>query len=138
MAAALVLTTSPLRWITLVCFAAGGLARYAITAFPTDLGDRPVTMRGKIHFLLAFVGFGGIATAIGTFAGAAAGSSVWAMASWLDVAGWVVVAAALVMFAATAIPRARPVFGLLERAYYLSIIVWFAATGAVLAGTQRG
>ncbi len=72
---------SPPNMVTVVSFAVAGVARWTITAFPTDLSIAPVTTTGRIHHLLAILGFAGIATGAGTFAGAI--SSV----EWLEGAG---------------------------------------------------
>ena len=130
-------TTNP-RMITVAAFALAGIARWAITAFPTDLSDRPETSTGRIHNLLAMIGFGGIATGAATFAGAVA-SLEWLkdVDRLLDQGGAVVVLASAIMVAGLVVPQLGKVFGAIERVFYICAIVWFIAVGALITVAAR-
>ena len=129
---------SPPNMVTVVSFAVAGVARWAITAFPTDLSIAPVTTTGRIHHLLAILGFAGIATGAGTFAGAIS-SVEWLEGAGrlLDAGGTIVVVASIAMFAGLLVPALRTVFGALERAFYLSALLWFAGVGVMIVVAAR-
>ena len=114
----------------LVVFAA---ARLAIPFFPTDVDRGQPTPTGRIHTLLAGVAFGSIA-----WAAAALPDHV----DWPDVhgtlvvLGWIVVATAVSSGLCMSRPLRRatePFFGIIERAFYLAMLTWFATVAVHLA-----
>jgi hypothetical protein len=49
-----------------------------------------------------------------------------------DTIGWTVIATAIILGVGLAVPRFKPIFGLLERLFYASMICWFIVVGAEL------
>ena len=126
LAGALAIDVDPSPAIVIVLLSVFAAARLAIPSYPTDLDRAQPTRTGRIHVV---------------FAGLAFGSMAWAAAalpdlvSWPDVHGTLVALGwAVVVFAVAcglcmtrALHRAtEPFFGLVERLYYLSMLVWLA------------
>ena len=112
--------------------ATDGLARIAIIGFPTDRRDEALTPTGRRHALLAAVAFLAVAAAAplataeltaarpeaaGALAGLAAGVTITCLAS----------------FGAAVHPRTMAVYGLVQRAFYVTLFAWFIAAAALLA-----
>jgi hypothetical protein len=129
---------TPPTAVTVLSFLVAGVARWAITVFPTDLSRRPVTATGRIHEVLAILGFAGIATGAGTFASAVS-SVVWLEGSGrlLDIGGTGVVIASIAMLAGLLVPALRTVFGAFERLFYLSALLWFVGVGTMICIAAR-
>jgi hypothetical protein len=114
-----------------------GLARLAITRYPTDLHGPPLTHAGRLHVLLAslaFVSIGISAPALGRALGQA---PAWSgMAAPLATLGFGVSIAVLATFAAGVLPGLRRYFGAIERLVYLTALSWLfvAAVGLIVTG----
>lgn len=109
--------------VSVICFlVAFGVARILISLFPTDIEGQQPTRTGRIHMVLAIVAFASVASAAGFFEGTAID----------NILGWVVVATAISSLVGLVWSRLKPIFGLLERLFYLSIIGWFLVIGIEL------
>lgn len=103
-----------------------GVSRIAIAGFMTDRPGRPITAEGRIHWALAAAAF--TAIAIG------ATSIDWTGAPGaLGPLGEAVAVSAIATLATRLIGTLRPVFGLAERALYVTSIVWLVIAAADLA-----
>jgi len=98
------------------------VTRILIPFFPTDIEGQPRTRTGSVHLGLALVAFASLASAAGFFEGTNLDNLV----------GWVVVATAVFSLVALPWPRLKPIFGLLERLFYLSMIGWLLVIGIEL------
>ena len=98
------------------------LARILIPFFPTDIEGQPRTRTGCVHLGLAIVAFASLASAAGVFEGTNLDNLV----------GLVVIFTAIFSLVALAWPRLKPIFGLFERLFYLSMIGWFLVIGIEL------
>jgi hypothetical protein len=98
------------------------VARCLIIFFPTDLENQQTTRTGRIHLALAVV----------TFASMAIAAGMYEATTITDIIGWIVVATAIVLGVGLVLPRLKPIFGLLERLFYASMICWFIAVGTEL------
>ncbi len=101
---------------------ASGVARILISVFPTDLEGRPPTSTGRIHVVFAIVVFASVAFAAGYFKGTAVDT----------ILGWIVVVMAIATGIGLATSRLKPVFGLVERSFCLSMACWFLVIGIEL------
>jgi hypothetical protein len=101
-------------------------ARFLMPAFPTDQsGNRFETVKGTIHMLLAVVAFGAVAAAATDLGGLFSHYPAWHSAKTLLVTvGWVVLAGAVACAIGLVGPRLKNIFGLIERFFTLSVIVW--------------
>jgi hypothetical protein len=72
--------------------------------------------------VLAIVAFASVASAAGVFAGTAID----------NILGWVVVATAISSLVGLVWSRLKPIFALLERLFYFSMIGWFLVIGIEL------
>jgi hypothetical protein len=116
--------------VLLLVFAA---ARLAIPSFPTDLDRSRPTRTGRIHIVLAGLAFGAIAWA----AAATPDRVPWPDGThdFLVALGWVVVAAAVACGLAMSSRLhavTEPFFGLVERVFYLAVLVWFVVVSVKL------
>ena len=103
-----------------------GLSRVAIAGFMTDRPGRPVSTEGRIHWALAAAAFTAIAIA--------ATSIDWTGAPGaLGPLGEAVAVSAIATLGARLIGTLRPVFGLAERALYVTSILWLVIAAADLA-----
>jgi hypothetical protein len=110
------------------------VARVLICFFPTDLEGRPRTPTGRVHMILAVVGFACVATAGPMIGGAVQHDPRWAAAGGLlSVLGWVLVVTVLLLLAALWLRPLRRVFGGAERLYYVAMLIWFLVVGVDLA-----
>jgi predicted neutral ceramidase superfamily lipid hydrolase len=96
--------------------------RLLIIFFPTDLEGQPTTRTGRIHLALAVVTFATIAIVAG----------MYEATTIIDIIGWIVVATAIILGIGLVLPRLKPIFGLLERLFYASMVCWFIAVGTEL------
>jgi hypothetical protein len=112
--------------VVVVLLLANAAARLLMPFFPTDQsGNRFETVKGTTHMLLAIVAFGAVAAAATSLSGLFSHYSVWHSAKGLLVAiGWVVLAGAVACALGQVGPRLKPIFGLIERTFTLSVIVW--------------
>jgi uncharacterized protein DUF998 len=101
-------------------------ARLLMPAFPTDQsGNRFETVKGTIHMLLAIIAFGAVAAAATGLGGLFSHYPAWHSArGFLVAVGWVVLAGAVACALGLVAPRLKPIFGLIERFFTLSAIVW--------------
>lgn len=122
-----------------VLLLANSAARLVMPAFPTDQsGNRFETVKGTIHMLLAFVAFGAIAAAATGLGGLYSHYPTWHSAkSLLVTVGWVVLAGAVTCALGLVGPRLKPIFGLIERFFTLSVIVWLSLISIELIRFQR-
>src|ERR1700684_760652 len=112
--------------VVVVLLFANAAARLSMPAFPTDQsGNRFETVKGTIHMLLAVVAFGAVAAAPTGRGALFSHYSAWHSAkSLLVTSGWVVLAGAVACALGLVGPRLKPIFGLIERFFTLSVIVW--------------
>jgi hypothetical protein len=112
--------------LVIVLLLANASARLLMPAFPTDQsGNRFETVRGTIHMVLAVVAFGAVAAAATGLGGLFSHYETWRSAkSLLVTIGWVVLAGAVACALGLVGPRLKPLFGLIERFFTLSVIVW--------------
>jgi hypothetical protein len=103
------------------------VARFLMPAFPTDQsGGRFKTFRGTVHMVLAFVAFeGGSLLPPRAWAGSLATTrSGTGVKGFVVTLGWIVLAGAVATALGLIGPRLRQVFGLIERLFALSVVVW--------------
>jgi hypothetical protein len=112
--------------LVVVLLLANSAARLLMPAFPTDQsGNRFETVRGTIHMVLAVAAFAAVAAAATGLGGLFSHYSTWHSAKGLLVAvGWVVLAGAVACALGLIGPRLKSMFGLIERFFTLSVIVW--------------
>jgi hypothetical protein len=105
---------------------ANAAARLLMPAFPTDQsGNRFETARGTIHMVLAVVAFAAVAAAATGLSGLFGHYPTWHSAkSLLVTIGWVVLVGAIACALGLVGPRLKAIFGLIERFFTLSVIVW--------------
>jgi hypothetical protein len=113
------------------CLGALAVLRLGVFAFKTDEGAFGRTREGIIHLVLAaltftlayeVVSFGG-QTALAITSGALNGA--FALLGWI-------VPVSLALVVATMLPRGRAFFGLAERAFLVSTLLWFLLLSARL------
>ncbi len=124
---------TPASAASLTFLGAYAVSRVAIARYPTDLEGEPVTRTGAIHALLAAVSFASLAAAAPLVALSITAAEVGGHDPTLLAFSVAVTAAALATFSAGLLPAVRPVFGLVERAFYATSLVWLAAIGLALA-----
>jgi hypothetical protein len=105
---------------------ANGAARFLMPAFPTDQsGSRFQTASGRVHMFLAIVAFGGVAAAATSLSGLTSHYAEWhGIRGLINTLGWVVLAGAIACGLALLGARLKRVFGLIERVFTASAIVW--------------
>ena len=101
-------------------------ARFLMPAFPTDQsGSRFKTVKGTVHMVLAIVAFAAVAAAATSLSGLFLYYHDWHdEKTLLDTLGWVVLVGAAATALALVGPRLKQIFGLIERLFTLSVIVW--------------
>jgi hypothetical protein len=114
-------------------------ARFLMPAFPTDQsGSRFRTVKGTVHMVLAIVAFAAVAAAATSLSGLFSHYHDWHSAkSILDPLGWVVLVGAVATALALVGPRLKQIFGLIERLFTLSVIVWLFAVSIELIRFAR-
>jgi hypothetical protein len=102
------------------------VARFLMPAFPTDQsGGRFKTFKGTVHMVLAFVAFGAVAAAATGMGGLFSHYPQWhGIKSVIVTLGWIVLVGAVATALALVGPRLKRIFGLIERLFTLSVIVW--------------
>ncbi|MGB7957944.1 MAG: DUF998 domain-containing protein [Minisyncoccia bacterium] len=95
--------------------------RFLLVLFPTDITGQPATKIGRIHLAFAVVAFAGIAFAAGNFHMTAVDETVGRA---------VIFAAILLLFGF--LPPLKKIFGLLERIFLLSSVIWLVVAGLEL------
>ena len=111
-------------------------ARVLIPVFPTDQdGSRFQTRKGTIHMILAVAIFASIAIAASDLGDTLRHQPAWhavygLVAGWLP---WLITITASATGIAMIGPRLKRIFGLIERSYYASSIVWFFIVSIELA-----
>jgi hypothetical protein len=112
--------------LAVVMLVANGAARFLMPAFPTDQsGSRFQTARGTVHMVLAIVAFGGVAAAATSLGGLLDRYAEWeGVKGLVDTLGWVVLTGAIACALALFAPRLKRIFGLIERLFTASVIVW--------------
>ena len=97
------------------------ICRFFLVFFPTDITDQPSTKIGKTHLILAISAFAGIAFAAGHFHITIAD----------EIIGQIVAFTAVLLIFGF-LPRLKKIFGLLERIFLFSSIVWLVVLGIEL------
>ncbi|MGH2843563.1 MAG: DUF998 domain-containing protein [Solirubrobacteraceae bacterium] len=113
--------------VTIALLALFALARALISWFPMDAPGTERTGTGQAHGLLAIAAFGSAAAAALKLAHVLAdGGPLHGLAGASKILGWLMVACLVGQVLARGMPALRARFGLVERGFYLSAIVWFA------------
>jgi hypothetical protein len=124
----------PTLTVAMLLLSAG--ARVLVPMFPTDqAGNRFQTPTGTIHMVLAVAIFASIAVAASNLGGTLGHEPAWhavkgLVDGWLP---WVITGTATATGLAIVGPRLKPIFGLIERLYYVSSITWFLVVSIELA-----
>jgi Protein of unknown function (DUF998) len=115
------------------------VARLLIPFFATDQGgNRFRTSHGKTHMILAVVAFGGLVWAATSLWASVQHYPAWHGAeSLLTIVPWVMVGSVILVVLAIWGPRLARFFGLFERVFYLSSLVWFFTVATELARVYR-
>lgn len=109
--------------ILLVVFAA---ARSVISWFPMDTPGTELTRTGRRHGLLAIAAFASVTAAALKLSKPLSHGTVWhQLAPVSSGLGWVMLALLLAMGLRRWVPKAQAWFGAVERAFYVTAIVWF-------------
>ncbi len=95
--------------------------RFLLIFFPTDITGQPATKIGKMHLIFAMISFGGIAFAAANFHTTLADFII----------GKTVVFTAVLLLLGF-LPQLKRIFGLLERIFLFSSIVWLIVVGSEL------
>jgi hypothetical protein len=112
-------------------------SRCAISWFPMDAPGAEPTSTGRMHGLLALAAFAGVTDAAFRLSSHLAQGHVWHQLALVSSGlGWAMLACLLAMASSRASPQARAWFGAIERAFYVTAIIWFAvfAIACVSAG----
>jgi hypothetical protein len=121
--------------LVIVMLVISGVARLLIPAFPTDdKGNRFRTAHGTIHMILAIVIFAALIIAASKLGSTVEHRPAWHnVKGWLTTLPWVMTGAAVGVILALRAPNLKRIFGLIERLFYLSSIVWFFIVSIELA-----
>ena len=95
------------------------ICRFILIFFPTDITGQPITKIGRVHLIFAVIAFAGIAFAAGNFH----------MTAMDGVLGQVVVITAILLLLGFFISPFKKIFGLLERIFLLSSVIWLVVVG---------
>ncbi len=107
------------------CLGALAVLRLGVFAFKTDEGAFGRTREGMIHLVFAIVTFT-LAYEVVSFGGPTALSITGgALNTALAALGWIVPASLALVVATMVLPRLRAVFGLAERAFLISTLLWY-------------
>jgi hypothetical protein len=112
--------------VVVALLVANAVARVMMPAFPTDQsGNRFGSRSGTIHMLLAFLAFGAVAASATGLGGLASHYTAWhGIKSLVGTLGWIVLVGAVATALALVGPRLKQIFGLIERLFTASVIVW--------------
>jgi hypothetical protein len=103
------------------------LSRAAISWFPMDAPGTEPSQVGRTHGMLAFVAFVSAALAAFRLAGVLSKAQHWhSLATVSAVLGWAMVVCLVALALSRSFPAMKARFGMIERGFYLSAIVWFA------------
>jgi hypothetical membrane protein len=121
--------------LIVVLLLSNAVARLLMPAFPTDQsGNRFATFRGTIHMLLAFVAFGALAAVTTGLTGFFSHYPEWSgVEGHFETLGWVVMAGAIACAVGLVGVRLKRIFGLIERVFTFSVIVWIVTFSIELA-----
>jgi hypothetical protein len=106
------------------------LSRIGLTIFPTDLEGTKLTRTGYLHYFFAILGFAASYTAIRNLTPVFASEMAWAPLHGALNGLSTLATLALVGVCVTMWRPFRKVFGLLERVFLLTTLVWFAVASA--------
>jgi len=107
------------------CLGALAVLRLGVFAFKTDEGAFGRTREGLIHLVFAVVTFT-LAYEVVSFGGPTAlAITGGAFNAALAALGWIVPVSLVLVVATMLLPRLRAVFGLAERAFLTSTLLWF-------------
>ena len=113
--------------------------RLAISWFPMDAPGSPRTSTGAAHGLLAIGAFLSAAIAAIRLAKLlGADASLDALATTSRVLGWAMAASLALLFLARLSPDLRRRFGLIERAFYVAILVWLVVVATACVTGHLG
>ncbi len=137
-AGGLLLLAALIRYTTanpvgLTFLGAYAISRAAIARYPPDLEGQPPTRTGLVHALLAAISFASLAAAAPLIAISITPAEVGGHDTGIIALAGAVAVAALATFGAGLLPTLRAVFGLIERAFYATSLVWLVAIGIALA-----
>ena len=121
--------------LVVVMLLVAAAAFFLMPWFATDQGGgRFQTRTGTIHMVLAISAFTAVTVAASSLAGAVRHAPAWhGVANLLVILSWGLTATAIAVGLAVLIPRLRPVFGLIERLFSITSIVWFLVVAIELA-----
>ena len=94
------------------------ICRFFLIFFPADITGQRSTKKGKTHLLFAIIAFASVAFAAGNF---------YITAADKIISQFVIITAVLLLFGF--LPPFKKIFGLLERIFLLSSIVWLVVIG---------
>lgn len=97
--------------------------RLGVLAFPTDLEGQTLTRTGKLHYLFAIASFALLYMAIDVFHPVAVTLLAQPAVAVLTVLKWVVTLSLIAVVVCLA-PPLRKIFGLVERIFLLSTMLW--------------
>jgi len=135
LAVALAETTPSIPNLVVVMLLIAGVARFLIPFFATDQhGSRFQTLPGTIHMILAIVIFATIIVASSELGSTLEHEVAWqGVKGWLTTLPWVMTGAAIGLIVGLRAPRLHRIYGLIERLFYVSSIVWFFIVSIELA-----
>jgi hypothetical membrane protein len=105
-------------------------ARTGLTLFPTDLEGTKLTRTGYLHYFFAILGFAASYTVIRNLTPVFAGEEAWGPLHGKLNGLSTLATVALVGVCATMWKPLRRGFGLVERVFLLTVLVWFAVASA--------
>jgi hypothetical protein len=111
------------------------VVRFLIPFFATDQGEsRFETAHGIVHMVLAVLAFGGLVWAATGLWSTLKHYPVWHDAKGLlTILPWVMLGTVIAVILALRGPRLKPFFGLFERLFYVSSILWVMVVAIKLA-----
>jgi hypothetical protein len=121
LAAALAAGTGTASILAVLALVISSVCRTFLVFFPTDITGQPTTKIGRDYLVFAVATFAGVAFAADNFHLTVADGII----------GQVVVWAALLLLVGF-LPPFKKIFGLLERIFLLSSIIWLVTVGAEL------
>lgn len=138
LAAALVLATHAgriqLATTDLLLLALIAPVRVAMSFFPTDIEGKKLTRTGLLHYLCAILSFAFAFIALRDMTPALQQVFPW-VAGALGLLS-VLLLPALIAVVVTLVPALRRIFGLFERIYLLTILVWLLLVSVALVGMK--